>query len=172
MRKSSITDVLLYSKQDLTVVKENLELFDHVFKLLTEVHQQHCKLLSDEEQHTDNQWFKDLDKKVFSFKHHIYNWVRENKEDKRPSSKSSAKSRSSGRSSGTRSTSSSKSSTRERAIEKLKMAELMVETSFIEKKNRSRYQTEKLEFEEKVAKSSAEVKVFEELEQPTTALRS
>ena len=171
MRKSSIIDVLLYSKQDLTVVKENLELFDHVFKLLTEVHQQHCKLLSDEKQHTDNQWFEDLDE-VFSFKHHIYNWVRENKEDKRPSSKSSAKSRSSGRSSGTRSTSSSKSSTRERAIEKLKMAESMVETSFIEKKHRSRYQTEKLEFEEKVAKSSTKVKVFEELEQPTTALRS
>ena len=62
---------------------------------------------------------------VFSFKH-VYNWVRENEENKKPSSKSSAKSRSSGRSSGTRLTSSSKSSTKERAIkEKLKMAELM-----------------------------------------------
>ena len=76
--------------------------FDDVFKLLTEVHQQHCKLLSEEEQHADNQWFEDVDEMVFSFKHHVYNWVRQNEEDKRRSSKSSAKSRSSGRSSETR----------------------------------------------------------------------
>ena len=48
----------------------------------------------------------------------------------------------------------------------------MVEASFIEKKHTSRYQTEKLELEEKVAKSKAKVKVFEELEQPTAALRT
>ena len=33
MRKSSIIDDLLYSKQNLTVVKENLGQFDDVFKL-------------------------------------------------------------------------------------------------------------------------------------------
>ena len=89
------------------------------------------------------------------------------------SSKTSAKSRNSGRSSGTRSTSSLKSFTRERAIkEKLKMAELMAETSFIEKKHTSRYQAEKLEPEKNVAKSKAKVKVLEEWEQPTTALRT
>ena len=49
MRKSSIIDDLLYSKQNLTVVKGNLGQFDDVFKLLTQVHQQHCKLLSEEE---------------------------------------------------------------------------------------------------------------------------
>ena len=45
MRKSNIIDNQLHSKQNLTVVKENLGQFDEVFKLLTEVHQQHCKLL-------------------------------------------------------------------------------------------------------------------------------
>ena len=45
MRKSNIIDNHLHSKQNLTVVKENLGYFDEVFKLLTEVHQQHCKLL-------------------------------------------------------------------------------------------------------------------------------
>ena len=106
MKKSSIIDDLLYSKQNLTVVKENLGQFDDVFKLLTEVHQQHCKLLSEEEQHADNQGFEDVNEMVFSFKDCVYNLVRDNEKDKRPSSKSSAKSRSSGRSSGTRSTSS------------------------------------------------------------------
>ena len=65
MKKSSIIDDLLYSKQNLTVVKENLGQFDDVFKLLTEVHQQHCKLLSEEEQHIDNQWFEDVDEMMF-----------------------------------------------------------------------------------------------------------
>ena len=50
-RKSSIIGDLLYSKQNLTVVKENLGQFDYVFRLLTEVHHQHCQLLSEEEQH-------------------------------------------------------------------------------------------------------------------------
>ena len=54
IRKSSITDDLLYSKQNLTVGKENLGQFDDFLKLMTEVHQQHCKLLSEEEQHADN----------------------------------------------------------------------------------------------------------------------
>ena len=47
----------------------------------------------------------------------------------------------------------------------------MAETSIIEKKHTSRYQAEKLEPEENVAKSKTKVKVFEELEQPTAALR-
>ena len=51
------------------------------------------------------------------------------------------------------------------------MAELMEEASFIEKEHTSRYQAEKLELEEKVAKSKAKVEVFEELEQPTTTLK-
>ena len=54
MRKSSIIDNLLSSKQTLTVLKEKLGQFNGVFKLLTEVHQQHSKLLSEVEQKADN----------------------------------------------------------------------------------------------------------------------
>ena len=39
-RKSSIIDDLLYSKQNLTALKESLGQFNDVFKLLTEIHQQ------------------------------------------------------------------------------------------------------------------------------------
>ena len=49
------------------------------------------------------------------------------------------------------------------------MAELMAKASFTEKKHTTRYHVETLEFEEKEAKSKAKFKVFEELEQPTTA---
>ena len=60
MKKSSIIDGQLYSKQSFTVVKVNLGQFDDVFKLLTELHQQHCQLLSEEEEHADNQGFQDV----------------------------------------------------------------------------------------------------------------
>ena len=46
MRKSSIIDNLLYSKQTLTVLKEKLGQFNGVFKLLTEVHEENKKLSS------------------------------------------------------------------------------------------------------------------------------
>ena len=60
MRKSSTIDDLLHSKQNLTVVKENLGQLDDVFKLLKytctlNVRQRHCKWPSEEEQHADNQ---------------------------------------------------------------------------------------------------------------------
>ena len=71
MRKSSIIDNLLYSKQTLTVLKEKLGQFNGVFKLLTEVHQQHSKLLSEVEQKADNLWFEYVDEMVFSFKHGV-----------------------------------------------------------------------------------------------------
>ena len=83
MQKSSIIYNLLHSKQNLIEVKENLGQFDDIFKLLTDVHQQHCKLLSEKEQDAGNQWFEDVDEMVFSFKPRVYNWVRENEEDKK-----------------------------------------------------------------------------------------
>ena len=80
---------------------------------------------------------------------------------KESSSKSLAKT---SRSSGTRSTSSSKATTKKRDIkEKLKMA-AWHKASFMNEKHTGRYQAEKLKLEEKVAKSMATTKVFEELE--------
>ena len=40
------------------------------------------------------------------------------------------------------------------------MAELMTETSFVKKKHSSRYKEEKLELEEKFAKSKSKVRVL------------
>ena len=91
MRKSNIIDDLLYLKENLAMVEENLGQFS-VFELLTEVHQQHCKLLSEEKQHTDK-GFDDVDEMVLSFKQCVYNWVREKEDNKKCTSKSSAKSR-------------------------------------------------------------------------------
>ena len=47
----------------------------------------------------------------------------------------------------------------------------MTEAFKIEKKHTSRYQSENLGLEENVAESNAIIKTFEELEQPTAALK-
>ena len=70
----------------------------------------------------------------------------------------------SGRSSGARPTSSLKSSTKERAKGEAKNGCINRGNLIYWKEHTSRYQAEKLELEEKVAKSKATVKVFEELE--------
>ena len=97
---------------------------------------------------------------VFSFKHYVYNCVRENEENKKLSPKSSEKSKISGRWSETRSISSSKAKkggVNGRSLIYWKQTDKQIEKS---------------ELQEIVAKSKAKVKVFEELEQPTTVWRS
>lgn len=56
---SSIIDDLMYLKQNITTVKENLIQLDDVFRVL--MNTQLCNdPLPDEEKHADNQWFDDL----------------------------------------------------------------------------------------------------------------
>ena len=86
-----------------------------------------------------------MDQKIFSFKHKVHNWLKEGeklrKSDQvlRCTSKSSSKhsSKSSAKSS---SSSKSRSSTKAKAIEeKVKVAELMMEASFIKKRGDTEY---------------------------------
>ena len=54
MRISSILDDLVYSKQNITTVKENVNQGYDVFKVLMNTHQQNNELLPDEEKDADN----------------------------------------------------------------------------------------------------------------------
>ena len=100
-----------------------------------------------------------MDQKIFSFKHKVHNWLKEGeklrKSDQvsRCSSKSSSKysSKSSAKSS---SLSKSRSSTKAKAIEeKVKVAELMMEASFIKKRKDAEYQTRPLMVEKELVKA-------------------
>ena len=127
IRKSSEIDNLMYSSQNGIAVKEELQQLSDMFKMLVEIHEE---LENIDGQYTDELWFEDIDQKIFSFKHKVHKWLREvEKKDKSGrSSKSSSKSRSKSSSAG----SSKRSSTNERAAaEKLKVAELVMEASFI-----------------------------------------
>ena len=111
-----------------------------------------------DKEYTDDIWFDDIDEKVFSFKHKMHNWLKEEeKEHKRDHS-----SRSSTRSSSSK----SKSSTREKAVEeKLRVAELIAEASFMKKRKDAEYQAEApLRMEEELAKARARAKVYDDME--------
>ena len=85
--------------------------YDDIFKLIIENHEEHCKILKTEEQSNDEDYFEDVDQRVFIFKHKVPNWLKDTKDEYDKKSKSSGRS-SKGRSSkeSTRSSRSSKTS--------------------------------------------------------------
>ena len=135
IRKSSDTDVLLYSHKNDVTVKDELAQLNDTFKLIEDINQEMIEL---DDNYTEGLWFTDIDEKVFSFKHKVHNWLREGYETQRIEKKSrSSCSRSTSSKSSSRSTSfkSSKLSTKERAIEeKVQLADLQAEEILMHKK--------------------------------------
>ena len=92
IRKSSETDVLLYSHKNDVTVKEELAQLSDTFKLIEDINQEMIEL---DDNYTEGLWFTDIDEKVFSFKHKVHNWLREGYEMQRIEKKSCSRSTSS-----------------------------------------------------------------------------
>ena len=167
-RQSGEINDLLRSNQNYTTVKEQMLLFDDVFQMLIEVHQDMVDIRKDAEEEA---WFAEIDEQVFTFKHKVNNWMKEVAETRTKSSSSHSKG--SKRSSKSSSSSSrSKSSTKERAMqEKLRVAELLAEADFLEKKRTAQYQAEVLQVEEKLAKAKARMNVYNAAETTDTEIK-
>ena len=158
----SDVDVLLYTHENDTTVKEELQQLNDVFKFIEEVNQEMIEL---DDNYTEDKWFSEIDDKVFAFKHRIHNWLKEGErlvkfERKSKSSRKSSKSlgSKSSKSNSTSSSRSSKPSAKEKAIqEKVCVAELQAEASFMKKKR----DTESLRLEEEMEKARARVKIYE-----------
>ena len=110
-RKMSDIDVLLYTDENDTTVKEELQQLNDVFKLIEEINQEMIEL---DDNYAENMWFSEIDDKGFAFKHRIHNWLKEGEklvkfEKKSKSSRKSSKS-SGSKSSKSNSTSISRSS--------------------------------------------------------------
>ena len=165
-RKMSNIDVLLYTHENDTTVKEELQQLNDVFKLIEEINQEMIEL---DDNYTEDMWFSEIDDKFFAFKHRIHNWLKEGEklvkfERKSKSSRKSSKSSGSksSKSSSTSSSRSSKLSAKEKAIqEKVQVAELQAEASFMKKKRDAEWQAELLRLEEEMAKARARVKIYE-----------
>ena len=140
--------------QNSITVKEELAQLNDMFKILVDIHEEFKQIDKD---YTNDIWFDNTYQKVLSFKHKMHNWLKEEeKEHKRNNSLRSS----------TRSSSFKfKSSTREKAMEeKLRVAELIAETSFMKKKRDAEYQAETLRMEEALAKARARAKVYDDME--------
>ena len=134
-------------------------------------------MLQPDTQETDEEWFDDVEHNLRAFKQKMHNWMKDAEAErkaavssrlsdvstgKRTSSVRSI-SKYSSRSSSKQSTNSSHKSSREnRALEeKIKIAELIAEAEFMEKRQTLEQQAQRLEIASEVAKSKACMKLLE-----------
>ena len=160
---------MTYSMKNSVTVEEELAQFDDLFKQLMKVHNKCLSIqVNRNEKEKQNQWFDEfdeVDEHVFSFKYKVHNWLKDvalEKKASRHSSKQTSKSsghfKKSSRSSRLISTGLSKERA---AVEKTKLADLMMEADCLEKKQIIQNQAEKLKIEEKLAKAQARSQIFE-----------
>ena len=132
-RKTNTGEDMLYSFKNTETVREQLQQFDDILRMMLDVQKSYNFLLPPAEQQRDEEWFDDLDHNVCSFKQRVHSWIKDAEADRQGqlsskqsvATKASSQSRSSGRSS---SKASSRSSREKRALEeRIKIAELMAE---------------------------------------------
>ena len=177
LRKGKMIEDLLYSPSNIQAVKEQLNQMDDIFKLIEET--QH-ELISLDVQFSDDDWFDHIDEQVFSVKYKAHAWLRETEEADKKSVKSdgsSKRSSKSGSSKGSKSSSNSSSrrkhcsyNIKDQVIkEKMKVAELIAEQTYMEKKKAAEYESKYLEIQQQMAKAQARVKVLAEAEEESVA---
>ena len=163
---------LMSSHVNCNVAAEQLDQFDDVYKLFEEVHNSYQLLCEGDQEYdraADDDYFAEIDETVFVFKHKARNWVKEMEQyGKRKSNSSSEDSKSyKSKQSGVSSKGSIKSRTSiaERAIEeKIKLAELIAEATFLDKRHEAERLAGRLKLEEEMAKTQARAKIYEEFE--------
>ena len=176
VRKANAIEDLLYSSKNFITVKENLAQYDDIFKLIIKNHGDNCKILKSEEQLNEEYHSEDVDQRVFIFKHKVRKWLKDAEDEYDKKSKSSGRSskarsskeytRSSRSSKASSSRSSegdslqSKVSSKTKAVEeKVKVAELLTEAKFMEKRRMIEMEPERLHIQKKVAKAQAKFKI-------------
>ena len=91
IRKCSIIKDLLLSNKNRIAVEEELAQFNYLFKMLLNIHEEYSQVLDDDERAGEDDWFDELDNRVFTFKRKTHNWLR-SAETERMSSKGSSRS--------------------------------------------------------------------------------
>ena len=105
---------------------------------------------------------------MFTFKHKVYNWLKEAETErsaKKVYSKKGSKSTSSDSSRKSSNSSGSSRCSKERAMEeKAKLAELMAEVEFMQQRQMAENRAEQLRVQEKLVKAKARSEVYEAME--------
>ena len=177
IRKSSAVESMLYSFKNLESVRNQMQQLDDIFKMMFEVFQKYNSVLQPDSQQTDEEWFDDVEHNLCAFKQKIHNWMKDAEAERkatvssrlsdisagRRTSSVRSISKYSSRSSSKQSTNPSHKSSREdRALEeKIKIAELIAEAEFMEKRQTMEQQAQRMKIASEVAKSKACVKLLE-----------
>ena len=65
----------------MNTVWEELCLFDYQFRIILEVPEEYHQLIEDKvKQEEDEVWFDKLDENIRTFKHKVYNWLKQGEE--------------------------------------------------------------------------------------------
>ena len=99
VQQSGPIEDLMYSSKNYVTLEEALARLDYIFKQLLLVYQEYHSLLRDDEKLADERWFEEVDERIFTFKHKVYNWLKEAETElsaKKTYSKNGSKSTSSG----------------------------------------------------------------------------
>ena len=68
---------MMYSSKNHVAVEEEMAQFNFVFKELQQVHQENQSLLSEVEKVDDEDWFEEVDERVFAIKHKVHHWLKQ-----------------------------------------------------------------------------------------------
>lgn len=75
--KTKVIDDLLYSGGNQVAVREELDQYSDLFKLVTSHYEEYYELLDAENQQHEGDWFDGLDQDMFNFKHRVHSWLKE-----------------------------------------------------------------------------------------------
>ena len=75
--KTNTVEDMHYSFKNIESVREQLQQFDDIFRMMLDVQKSYNSLLPPAEQQRDEEWFDDLDHNICSFKQRIHSWIKD-----------------------------------------------------------------------------------------------
>ena len=91
LRQAGAIKDLMYTYKNTVTVSEEIAQYDYIFKQLLLVHKEYHSSLDDPDKCNDYEWFEEVEERVFTFKHKVYNWLKDAEVEQGRSSKRSSK---------------------------------------------------------------------------------
>ena len=66
----------MYKYKNMVALSEEIARYDYIFKQLLLVHEEYHSLLDEPDKCNDNEWFEEVDERVFTFKHNVHHWLK------------------------------------------------------------------------------------------------
>ena len=90
LRQASGIDDLMYTQKNMVTEEVEVTQYDYIFKQVLLVHAEYS-LLDEPDKYNDDEWFEEVDERVFTFKHNFHNWLIDAEAEQEHSFKKSSK---------------------------------------------------------------------------------